>query len=158
MDTKPVNALHILIAGALVAVAACTGRAREPMTGAPIAAEPPRAWIDAQVVACGEIRGRLMLKSTGEPLGSAFVTIEGTRAGVRTDDDGVFELRRDKVHPLPGVLRVRRIGIEPVLIELSDPVDNRGYVIEIVAVPGGFHGDTYTVVTIRRPAACARAT
>ena len=123
-----------------------------------MADEPSRSWVDSQLVACGEIRGRLMLKQTAEPLAGGIATIEGTKAGVITDDAGVFQLRRDKAHPLPAVLRVGRIGIEPVLVELRDPVDSGGYVIEVVAVSGGVHADSYTVVTVRRPATCARAT
>lgn len=133
-----------------VALAACAGR---PSFAPRVT--PPRSWIEAQEVGCGEIRGRLIHGPSGTAVTGAIAFITRPAQAVRLDAAGVFQLRREGSDPLPAILRVQSIGIEPVLIELRDPVNSRGYVIEIVAEPGGMHQDTYTAVTVRRPAYCA---
>ena len=141
---------------AALACSACMGNRPAASTVPASQPELPSTWVDAQPRVCGDIRGRIILQRTGQPLEGAFITIDGTRAMTRNDESGVFQMRREASHPLPAILRVRRIGMEPVLIELGDPVDGRGYVIEIAVVSGGFHADDYSVVTVRRPT-CQRA-
>ena len=140
-----------------VALSACVGGHQSATRASP--PEPPsaRAWIDSQPAICGEIRGRVILQSTGEPLGGALVSIDGTNARTMGDRLGVFRLRRDPSHPDPAILRIRRVGVEPVLLELRGS-SAAPYVIEIVSVMGGFHRDNYVLVTVRRPWTCEPAT
>ena len=139
-----------------VVLAACTGPPRATEQVVHSVPKLRSSWIDSQAPVCGEIRGRILLQQIEKPLVGAVAIVQGTEVSARTDASGVFRLRLDSTHPLPAILRVRGLGIQPVLIEL--PYGRQAYLIEITGRSGGFHSDDHTVVTVRRPSECAPAT
>ena len=67
----------------------------------------------------GFIVGTVTDGANGQPLGSTFIVITGTRLGTQTDGRGHFIIRG--VRSGPATVRAQRIGYRPVLKPLSVP-------------------------------------
>ena len=89
----------------------------------------PGATVHAQAgdgtPAVGTVTGRVVAKSTGEPLAAAVVSIVGTEAGTWVDEGGRFRI--EGLQPGEHMLAISRIGFEaarvPVVIEVGGVAD-----------------------------------
>ena len=114
------------------------------------AGDDTNAWLLAQELWCGEVRGRVIDMDTRRPLSRAIVTIDGTAIRPVVDEAGVFHIRRIPDQPTPATLRV---DFQRRQATMEIPRANVAYVVEIGLA--GFHGGGgSTVVHVRHPGRC----
>ena len=114
------------------------------------------------------VTGEATEAESGDPVASAYITVEGTTLAAITDSGGQYRITR--VPPGPQVLAVRRLGYAPVRVPLTVPasgvlVQNVVLARSVLRLPtvvttgdaaGRARGELGTASVIDRPTIAAR--
>jgi outer membrane receptor for ferrienterochelin and colicins len=103
--------------------------------------------LHAQAPAAGVLRGRVLDRSTGQPISSAEIGVSGHAATATSDSDGRWSL--PQLAPGGYLLRVRRIGYAPVslLVSLASGDTSK---VEVRLTPSALPLDEIVITAARR--------